>query len=313
MKLTLVVPCYNEESNVALFAKEAAAELAGIPYETIYVNDGSKDGTIAQLKALVKDRSEPIKVVDFSRNFGKESAIYAGLQHASGDYIAFVDADLQQPLSVVRQMVEFLDSHEDYDAVAAYQEERIEGKLQTFLKSAFYRVINSISDVPFRANASDFRTIRRRVADCILSMPEYFRFSKGIFSWVGFETYYRPYEVRERNAGTTSWSTFKLARYAIEGMISFSVKPLKLATTLGIFTSCCSILYMFIVMLQKLYFGISVPGYPTLVSLILMLGGIQLIVLGILGEYIARIHIEVKGRPIYFAKAIYSNQPTEKE
>lgn len=305
MKLSLVVPCYNEEENIALFAETAERALEGIEYEIVFVNDGSKDNTIGELKKLVERRCANITVVDFSRNFGKESGMYAGLQKARGEYISFVDADLQQPVSVAREMMEFLEENDEYDAVACYQEERIEGKGLSFLKKGFYRVINMMCDIQFREDASDFRTIRRNVADAILSMPEYHRFSKGIFAWVGYNTYYRPYEVQERNAGTTSWSTLKLFRYAIDGMISFSTKPLKLATGLGLFTSVCAVLYMLFVIFQKIIIGIDVPGYATLVVLILFIGGVQLTVLGIIGEYLARIHIESKHRPIFLERGCY--------
>ncbi len=305
MKLSLVVPCYNEEENIAVFAETAERALAGIEYEIIFINDGSKDNTIGELKKLVEKQTANITVVDFSRNFGKEAGMYAGLQKASGEYISFVDADLQQPVSVAREMMEFLEEHSEYDAVACYQDERIEGKGLSFLKKGFYRVINMMCDIQFREDASDFRTIRRSVADAILSMPEYHRFSKGIFAWVGYNTYYRPYEVQERHAGKTSWSTLKLFRYAIDGMISFSTKPLKLATGLGLFSSVCAVLYMLFVIFQKLVIGIDVPGYATLVVLILFLGGVQLTVLGIIGEYLARIHIESKHRPIFLERGCY--------
>ena len=305
MKLSLVVPCYNEEENIALFAETAERALVGVDYEIVFINDGSKDHTIDELKKLVEARKANITVVDFSRNFGKEAGMYAGLQKAKGDYISFVDADLQQPVSVAREMMVFLEENPEYDAVACYQEERIEGKGLSFLKKGFYRVINMMCDIQFREDASDFRTIRRSVAEAILSMPEYHRFSKGIFAWVGYNTYYRPYEVQERNAGKTSWSTLKLFRYAIDGMISFSTKPLKLATGLGLFTSVCAVLYMLFVIFQKLVIGIDVPGYATLVVLILFLGGVQLTVLGIIGEYLARIHIESKHRPIFLERGCY--------
>ena len=306
MKLSLVVPCYNEEENIALFADTAERALDGVEYEIIFINDGSKDNTIGELKKLVDQKNANITVVDFSRNFGKEAGMYAGLQKAKGDYISFVDADLQQPVSVAREMMEFLEENIEYDAVACYQEERIEGKGLSFLKKGFYRVVNMMCDIQFREDASDFRTIRRSVADAILSMPEYHRFSKGIFAWVGYNTYYRPYTVQERHAGKTSWSTIKLFRYAIDGMISFSTKPLKMATGLGLFTSVCAVLYMLFVIFQKLIVGIDVPGYATLVVLILFLGGIQLIVLGIIGEYLARIHIETKHSPIFLEKGCYT-------
>lgn len=312
MKVSLVVPCYNEEENIALFAKTAEEAMAGMDYEIIFINDGSKDNTIGELKKLVDAKCADITVVDFSRNFGKEAGMYAGLQKASGDYISFVDADLQQPVSVAREMVEFLEENPNYDAVACYQEARIEGKGLSFLKKGFYRVINRMCDIQFREDASDFRTIRRTVADAILSMPEYHRFSKGIFAWVGYNTYYRPYEVQERHAGTTSWSTLKLFKYAIDGMISFSTKPLKIATGLGLFTSLCAVLYMFATIIEKIVYGIDVPGYPTLVVLVLLLGGVQLTVLGIIGEYLARVHLEVKNRPIFLERGCYTCRKEEK-
>lgn len=313
MKLSLVVPCYNEEENVKVFAEQAREILQGIEYEIVFVNDGSKDGTIRKLKELQKESKENLVIINFSRNFGKEAGIYAGLQHASGEYAVIIDADLQQPIEVAREMYEFLEENEDYDGVAAYQEKRKEGKILTAFKSMFYGLINKISDVELYRNASDFRCLRRCVVDAILNMSEYHRFSKGIFAWVGFNTYFRPYQVRERNAGTTSWSFWKLLNYAIEGMISFSTKPLRLVTTLGIGTSAIAILYMIVVILQKLIWGNDVPGYPTIIVLILLLGGIQLTVLGIIGEYLAKVHIEVKDRPIYIAKEIIRGEKASDE
>lgn len=304
MMLSLVVPCYNEAENVKLFAEQARERLKGIEYEIVFINDGSKDETIQRLKEIKAEGKDNLTIINFSRNFGKEAGLYAGLQHANGDYVVIIDADLQQPISVAREMYEFLEEHEEYDEVAAYQGERKEGKVLTMFKSAFYGLINKLSDVELYKNASDFRCLRRTVVDAILSMSEYHRFSKGIFAWVGFNTYYRPYEVQERNAGTTSWSFWKLLNYAIEGMISFSTKPLRAVTTLGIGTSVVAILYMFVVIIQKLVWGNDVPGYPTIIVLILLLGGIQLTVMGIIGEYLAKIHIEVKNRPIYIAKEV---------
>lgn len=308
--LSLVVPCYNEQGNVRAFAASARQELGGLAdwldYEIIFVNDGSRDATLSELQKLVEEAKDNITALDFSRNFGKEAAIYAGLQNAKGDYIAFVDADLQQPLGVVREMLEHLEQHPEYDAAAAYQEMRLEGAGISFLKRGFYRLVNAVCEVPFHADASDFRVIRRPVAEAILALPEYHRFSKGIFSWIGFNTWYRPYQVQQRHAGESSWSTRQLFRYAFDGIISFSTKPLKLATGLGGLISGCSLLYMVVVILQKLIWGNDVPGYPTLVVLILLMGGIQLVVLGIMGEYLARVHIETKHRPIYLQKGRYA-------
>ncbi len=308
--LSLVVPCFNEQDNVRDFAESVQQELdplsAWLEYEIVFINDGSRDATLETLKQLVHEAPCSITVVDFSRNFGKEAAIYAGLQNAKGDYIAFVDADLQQPIAVVRQMLEHLEADPECDAAAAYPQQRLEGAGISFLKRSFYRVINAMCEIPFHADASDFRVIRRPVAEAILAMPEYHRFSKGIFSWIGFNTWYCPYEVQARHAGQSSWSTRQLFHYAFDGIISFSTKPLKLATGLGGVISACSLVYMIVVVLQKLIWGNDVPGYPTLVVLILLMGGIQLVVLGIMGEYLARVHIETKHRPIYLQKARYS-------
>lgn len=313
MKLSLVAPCYNEEGNVRLFCEEARRILAGIEYEIVFINDGSRDGTLKVLKELYAEKKDNLKIINFSRNFGKEAGLYAGLQHAGGDYVVIIDTDMQQPIEVAREMVEFLEEHPEYDEVAAYQEERKEGKIMTAFKSAFYSMINKLCDVELYKNASDFRCLRRTVVNAILSMSEYHRFSKGIFAWIGFDTYYRPYEVRERNAGTTSWSFWKLVNYALEGVVSFSTKPLKMATKLGVGTSMLAILYMVVVVLQKLVFGIDIPGYPTIIVLILLIGGIQLTVLGIIGEYLAKMHIEVKNRPIYIAKDVWSYEDPEEE
>lgn len=308
MKLSLVVPCYNEAGNVGLFAEKARQHLVGVDYEIVFVNDGSKDDTVKELRRIKDERKENITIINFSRNFGKEAGIYAGFQHAKGDYVVIIDADLQQPLEVAREMYDFLEEHEEYDAVAAYQEERKEGRMISAFKKAFYKMINKLSDIELYENASDFRCMRRCVVEAILSMAEYHRFSKGIFAWVGFDTYYRPYEVHARNAGTSSWSFWSLLKYAMEGVISFSTKPLKVVISAGIFTSMMAIIYMMVVIFQKLVFGIAVPGYPTIIVLILLIGGIELTVMGIIGEYLAKVHIEVKGRPIYIAKEVIESQ-----
>ena len=310
MKLSLVVPCYNEEGNVRKFfdSVNTAFENKIQDYEFIFINDGSKDNTRNKLKELLTESKNSIKIVDFSRNFGKEAAILAGLQNSEGDLVTIIDADLQQRPEIVVDMVAFLDEHEEYDCVAAFQEKRIEGKAMSFVKNIFYKLINKISEIDFKSGASDFRTFRRTMTNAILDMPEYFRFSKGIFSWVGFETYYMPYIVEERYSGETKWSVGKLIKYAIEGFISFTTFPLKVTTFLGFFTSFSAILYLLVVILQKLFWGIDIPGYATIICLILLLGGIQLLVLGIIGEYLARMYIQGKNRPIYVVKSIYHNK-----
>lgn len=301
-ELSLIVPCMNESENVAAFQAEAIQELAGIHFEIVFVDDGSKDGTLLQLQKLYEADLCPVQVVSLSRNFGKEPAMLAGMRAAKGEILSIVDADLQQPLSVVREMVDIL--HEDplYDCVAAYQEQRHEAALQKGLKAAFYKVINHFSEVDFVANASDFRTMRRSVAEALLSMGETHRFSKGLFSWVGFSTKYIPYTARSREHGKTKWSLAKLFRYAWEGILSFSTIPIKLAIYLGVTFSILSLIYLVVVLIQKLAFSIAIPGYATIVCLVLLLGGLQLLFLGVLGEYIGRIYIQAKNRPSYIVK-----------
>ena len=311
MKLSLVAPCYNEEGNVRLFCDTAREVLKGIEYEIVFINDGSKDHTYEEQQKLYKEHKEDMTLINFSRNFGKEAGIYAGLSYAKGDFVCIIDTDMQQPIEVAREMLEFLEENPEYDEVAAYQETRIENKLMTKAKDGFYWLINKMCDVELYKSASDFRMMRRTVVSAILQMSEFHRFSKGIFAWIGFNTFFRPYEVQERNAGTTSWSVGKLINYAIEGVVSFSTKPLRMVIKLGIATSMFAFLYMAIVVIQKLVLGNDVPGYPTITVLILLLGGIQLTVLGIIGEYLAKVHIEVKNRPIYIAKEVMSYSLTE--
>ena len=310
MKLSLVVPCYNEAENVFAFrdAVIAAFDGCGYDYELVFIDDGSKDATLHNLRKICDEKKCPVTVVSFARNFGKESGIYAGLQHAKGDYVSVIDADLQQRPEIVRDMVQILETQPEYDMVAAYQDRRGEGKVLSFFKKSFYSVINRMSDVQLQRDASDFRTFRRSVAESILKLREYHRFSKGIFAWVGFNTCYIPYTACERHAGTTKWSFTKLMNYAIEGIIGFSTKPLRLATYLGSLTAVAALIYLVIVVLQKLIVGIAIPGYATTIVLILLLGGMQLFCIGIIGEYIGKIFEQSKDRPIYLAKEVITNQ-----
>ncbi len=314
MKLSLVVPCYNEEPNIPLFYNAVKSDFAGVrfDYELVFVNDGSSDGTLRELKKLCGGDIR-LKIVDFSRNFGKEAAMFAGLRESEGDYVTVIDADLQQRPSIALEMVKILDTQQEYDCVAAYQENRNESKPLVFFKNSFYRLINKFSDTSFAQGASDFRTFRRRMVEAILEMQEYFRFSKGIFSWVGFNTKYIPYKAEERAAGSSKWSFRKLFKYALEGILAFTTAPLRVATILGIMTSVLSIIYLVVVVVQKLAFGINVEGYATIVVLILLLGGIQLCCIGIIGEYIARTYIQTKGRPIYIAREVIKNDVKNEE
>lgn len=311
MQLSLIVPCYNEQDNVEAFHDACRAAFDGriASYELIFVNDGSRDDTWARLTALQERADVPVKLIDFSRNFGKEAAMYAGMQRAEGEFVTVIDADLQQPPEKALEMVRFLEANPDFDAVAAYQDARREGRFTTLCKKLFYHVIDAACDIPFKADASDFRTLRRGVVQAILSMGEYHRFSKGIFSWVGFRTHYLPYTVQPRHAGKTSWSFVKLCRYAVEGIVSFSTFPLRIATVTGALMAFMSLIYILIVVVKKLAYGIAVPGYATIVVLILFTGGLQMIMLGIIGQYIARIYIQSKQRPIYIAREYRPQKP----
>ena len=304
MRLSLVVPCYNEAENVAAFQDAVihAFDGCGYDYEIIFINDGSKDATLHNLKKLFKAQKCPVKVISFSRNFGKEAALYAGLKQADGEYITLIDADLQQRPEIARDMVKILDDQPEYDVVAAYQDRRGEGKILSFFKKSFYTIINRLSDVTLRADASDFRTFRCSVRDSILELTEYHRFSKGIFAWVGYDTCFIPYTACERKAGTSKWSFKKLMNYAIEGIIGFSTKPLRISAYLGTLTAIAAMIYLVIVVLEKLIFGIDIPGYATMIVLTLLLGGVQLFCIGIIGEYVGKDFEQSKNRPVFIAK-----------
>lgn len=295
VKLSLVVPCYNEEENVENFFRHVTEGLKNYTdsYELVFVNDGSRDKTEKKLKKLYEEnRDRKITVVSFSRNFGKEAAMYAGLSHAKGEYVTIIDADLQQDVKYVVEMAEILDKDEDTHMVAAFQEKRKEGKFITLCKEEFYKLINKITDVPFVENASDFRIMRRPVVETILSLSEYHRFSKGIFSWVGYNTVSIPYEVKEREAGETKWNFRKLLKYAFEGIMAYTDMPLKLPFYLAAFSFVLGIIMLF--------------TYSVVSGLVLFVGAATLFSLGVVGTYIGKIHTQVKNRPIYIAKEILS-------
>ena len=241
-------------------------------------------------------------MVSFSRNFGKEAAVYAGMREAVGEYVALIDADLQQRPAIVRNMVAILEEKPEIDVVAAYQDRRGEGKVLSFFKKSFYATINKLSTVKLHPDASDFRTFRRCVAEDLLDMAEYHRFSKGLFAWVGYETEFIPYTAQERVAGTTKWSFRKLFNYAVDGIIGFSTAPLRMATYLGGCSAIAAVLYLMWVIFEKLFLGIDVPGYATIIVLILALGAMQLICIGIIGEYVGRTFEQSKNRPICLVK-----------
>lgn len=295
VKLSLVVPCYNEEENVENFFRHVTEGLKNYTdsYELVFVNDGSRDKTEKKLKKLYEEnRDRKITVVSFSRNFGKEAAMYAGLSHAKGEYVTIIDADLQQDVKYVVEMAGILDKDEDTHMVAAFQEKRKEGKFITLCKEEFYKLINKITDVPFVENASDFRIMRRPVVETILSLSEYHRFSKGIFSWVGYNTVSIPYEVKEREAGETKWNFRKLLKYAFEGIMAYTDMPLKLPFYLAAFSFVFGVIMLF--------------AYSVVSGLVLFVGAATLFSLGVIGTYIGKIHTQVKNRPIYIAKEILS-------
>lgn len=306
VKLSLIVPCYNEEGNVENFLKETREAMKGYTdsYEIIFVNDGSKDSTPKRLRQLYSENKDVrIKVINFSRNFGKEAAMYAGFTEAVGEYITIIDADLQQDPKYAVEMAKILDNDPDCDMVAAYQAHRKEGKLLSKGKHAFYKTISKMSGIDFISDASDFRTLRKCVADTIVALPEYHRFSKGIFSWVGYNTVSIPYEVRERESGETKWNLKKLIAYALEGIMAYTNKPLKLPVYLGV-----------ILLIVSLVFGILglLSPYYSIISAVLFVGSLVLICQGINGAYLGRVHTQVKDRPIFIAKEILTYELDQK-
>lgn len=313
MKLSLVVPCYNEQDVIYDFYKEVKKVFEGKidSYEFVFVNDGSKDDTLSYLKAIHKV-ADNVKVVSFSRNFGKESAMYAGLCNVTGDYTCVIDADLQQRPEVVLEMVDILDNDNTLDCVAAYQAERKEGKLVTFLKNGFYKFINKISEVEFYPGASDFRLMRRPMVEEVVKMTEYFRFSKGLFSFVGFNTKFIPYEVQERAAGTSKWSIIKLFRYAVEGIVGYTTTPLRIASFAGFACVGLAFLYLIIALIVGAVTA-NITSAIAIITLMLLLSGVNLITIGIIGEYLARTYMQGKNRPIYIAKEILTYEEDKED
>lgn len=296
--ISIIVPCYNEQEALPLFHKEVTRVLRemGEPYELILVNDGSRDNTLTVMRTLAQS-DEHVVYLSFSRNFGKEAAMYAGFCNARGDYVAVMDADLQDPPSLLPKMLELLESG-DYDSVATRRATRSgEPPIRSWFARRFYQLINRISDADIVDGARDFRLMRKSMVDAILSMSEYNRFSKGIFGWVGFRTYWLPYENIERVAGQTKWNFWKLCKYAIDGIIDFSQAPLSMASWCGIGMTLCSILAILFIIVRRLAFGDPVAGWASTICVIILIGGLQLFFLGIIGQYIAKIYLETKHRP----------------
>lgn len=303
--VTIVCPCYNEEAALPIYyeamCQRVFSKLPQHAFSLLLINDGSRDGTLSEMKALA-ERDARVKYISFSRNFGKEAALYAGLTHADGEYVIVMDCDLQDPPALIPEMLARVEAGE-CDCVATRRVTRKgEPAIRSAFARAFYRLINRISDTEFVDGARDFRVMRRAMVDAVLELPEYHRFSKGLFMWVGFETQWLEYENVERAAGETKWSFWKLFSYAIEGIVSFSTVPLRIATVIGCVISAAALVYMFIRVIIALFVGNPVAGYPSLLAIMLCLGGFTLLALGIIGEYVARTYEQVKQRPVYIEK-----------
>lgn len=302
--ISVIVPCYNEEKALPIFLQEVRrvmermASDEGVAYELLFVNDGSEDQTLQLLRDAARQDSR-VRYLSFSRNFGKEAAMYAGLQHCKGDYAVVMDADMQDPPALLPEMYAALQSGE-YDSVATRRVSRAgEPPVRSFFAHQFYRLMNRISDTRIEDGARDFRLMTRQMVDAILSMTEYNRFSKGIFGWVGFRTKWLPYENVERVAGQTKWSFWKLFLYSIEGITAFSTVPLAFAAVVGVLFCLIAFLFICVVLVKTLLYGDPVGGWPSMMCVILFLGGIQLFCIGILGQYLSKTYLETKRRPIY--------------
>lgn len=310
-KVSVIVPCFNEEDSISLFYAETSKVLDGmnVDYEICFINDGSDDGTLQKLKQLSAG-DERIKYISFSRNFGKEAALYAGFCNVSGDYVAVMDADLQDPPSLLPEMMALLRS-DQYDCVATRRVDRSgEPPVRSWFAKCFYKIISKISDTEIVEGARDFRLMKREMVDVIVSMGERNRFSKGIFGWIGFRTYWLPYENVERAAGKTKWSFWKLFKYAIDGIINFSEVPLSMASWMGIMITGLDFIFLVFIVVRKLLFGDPVDGWASTICIIGFIGGIQLFCMGIMGQYIAKTYSESKKRPHYIITD--SNMKVEK-
>lgn len=303
ISVDIIVPCYNEQEVLDTFydvTNGIVSQMAGYHFTFILVDDGSRDETLLHMKKLA-GAHDNVRYLSFSRNFGKEAAMYAGLKNSTGDLVIIMDADLQHPPSMIPEMMKGIE--EGYDCAAARRLTRDgESKLGSFFSDAFYKISNKLTDVKMPQNAVDFRIMSRQMVNSILELSEIERFSKGIFAWVGYDTKWYPYENVERTMGTTKWSFKGLFKYAISGITSFSIAPLRMVSGLGFLISLFAFIYILITLIQTMIFGIDVPGYVTTLCAVLFLGGVIELSIGILGEYIAHIYMEAKDRPIYIIK-----------
>ena len=299
--ITLIIPCYNEEESLPLLYPELVKVSQGMPeqaFEFLFVNDGSRDKTLVLLKELAQN-DDRVKYISFSRNFGKEAAMYAGLENAKGDYVAFMDADMQDPPSLLPQMYKAV-TEEGYDSAATRRITRKgEPPIRSFFARMFYKIMNKISDTDIVDGARDFRLMNRKFVDALLQMREYNRFSKGLFGWVGYKTKWIEFENVERIAGETKWSFWSLFKYSIEGILAFTTAPLVLASVIGIVLCLIAFVFIVFIVVRKICFNNSVDGWASMVCLISFLGGLQLFAIGVVGQYLAKMYLEVKNRPIY--------------
>lgn len=307
MLLSIVVPCYNEQEALPYFYKEicrVAEQMKsshGADFEFIFVDDGSKDKTLSIARELHKQDAR-VRYISFSRNFGKEAGILAGLEASKGDYVAMMDADLQDPPALLPQMLDAL-LKEDYDCAATRRTNRKgEPPIRSFFARMFYKIINRLSDADIVDGARDYRLMRRRMVDAILALPEYNRFSKGIFGWVGFKTKWLEYVNVERVAGETKWSFWKLFLYSLEGIVAFTTAPLALASLIGIVFCVLAFVMILFIIVRTLLFGDPTSGWPSLVCIIFLCSGVQLFCMGVLGQYLAKTYMEVKHRPVYIVR-----------
>ena len=302
--ISIIVSCYNEEESIPLFYNEitkVAKEMQKVEFEFLFINDGSKDKTLEILRKLSK-KDKRVRYISFSRNFGKEAAMFAGLEHSKGDYITLMDADLQDPPALLSKMLDII-QNEGYDSVGTRRVSRKgEPPIRSFFARMFYKLINKMSKVEMVDGARDYRLMTRQVVDSIISLKEYNRYSKGLFSFVGFETKWLEYENVERVAGETKWSFWKLFKYAIEGIVAFTTLPLTISTILGILFCFIAFIFIIIILIKTLAFGDPVSGWPSLACIILFCSGVQLFCLGIIGEYLSKTYLETKKRPIYIIK-----------
>lgn len=303
-KISIIVPCYNEEESMPLFYEEInkiSKEFKKVEFEIIFVNDGSKDKTLEVAKEL-SNKDKRVRFISFSRNFGKESAMLAGLEYSTGDYIAIMDADLQDPPSLLHEMYDIL-KNEDYDCVATRRVSRKgEPPIRSFFAKCYYKIINKISKTEIVDGARDYRLMTRQMVNSILELKEYNRFSKGIFSWVGYNTKWLEYKNIERVAGTTKWSFWKLFLYSLESIVAFSTLPLAIASIMGLLFFLISFIMIVFIICKTLIIGDPVAGWPSLVCIIFFVSGVQLFSLGVIGQYLSKLYLEVKNRPIYIVK-----------